>query len=1096
MLPAHPTNEPQRLDRYWLGRRLGTGGQGVVYEAYADDGTRVAVKVLHHASGRIAKEVEAAQRVASFCTARVIEARLDAPRPYIVSEYVDGPSLRQAVQQGRVFAGDDLRRLATGMATALAAIHQAGVVHRDLKPANVLLGPDGPRVIDFGIARTEDMSLTTAQVVAGTPTYMAPEVIAGERAGTAADIFAWGAVVLFAATARDPFEAESLGGVMYQVLSREPDTGMLVEPLRSLVPAALAKDPQARPSAAELLWALVGGLDLAGGSRTAAGLVRPRVSERALGELAEEVYERLGQNERDLVPEVFLRMVEADEEGADAVRRVPREELTDGRREADEVITAFSRAGLISAGDGSVMIAHPALLRAWPQLRAWLDDEREGLAVHRGLTRAARQWHTGGRRDGDLYQGSALEHALSWAATGRRRLSLNSVESDFLAAASRLTRRRTTRRRLVSAALAVLLAVALGAGGYAEYQRRTVAEQRDQALAKDAARRAESLRVTDPLLSRRLAVAAWRLAPVTEARSALYGAQTQRELDVFADPDQGLGVRALSPDGTRLASVRGGQARVWDVKAARVLRQFAVRDAQALALGPGALAVLDGGSVVVHDLRSGAAVTPDVPGVTAIGYDGDVLVLRDEGGVTLWRDGTLFERRGSGLGAVAVGAGWVALVNQEGQVELWDRQSGRRTRTFPVKEAYSLAFSPGDNVLAVGTRAEIAFYEPATGAHRVELTMSQPRAVELTFTGRGEHLLVTQSDSLGHSYEAMALWRLDEPGGRPWRYSFGYEYPETVRVSGTTASYLTTSGLVPTVDLAPDLASRAADGEAPGVTDAGGRLVVTRRGEQVAAFTASTPQGSFQYALHGSLLAYGEQEGDRVRLWDVRQGKETAVLDAPVGPLRFSPDGQVLAIGNQIWDVRSRKLTRTIAEISDVVAIGPKGQALANALAGTWYGLGVDVTTGARTALPLGYIGAAAFSPDGRTVAVGDNDGRLQFLDAATWRRIGPSLGGHTDDIGQIVFSPDGTMAATSGNDTTLRLWDVAGQRPLGLPIEPVSGESSFASGRLHSGGVPVLDLDGDRAAAAVCAAAGRGLDEREWSRHLPGVAFRETCPR
>lgn len=147
--------DPVRLGDYWLAGRIGAGGQGVVYEAYASAGRRVAVKALHLGAAaapelrsRLTKEVVAARRVASFCTARILDADPAGERPYIVSEHVAGPSLRAAVAQGRRFSGDDLHRLATAMATALTAVDHAGVVHRDFKPDNVLLSPDGPRVID------------------------------------------------------------------------------------------------------------------------------------------------------------------------------------------------------------------------------------------------------------------------------------------------------------------------------------------------------------------------------------------------------------------------------------------------------------------------------------------------------------------------------------------------------------------------------------------------------------------------------------------------------------------------------------------------------------------------------------------------------------------------------------------------------------------------------------------------------------------------------------------------------------------------------------------------------------------------------------
>lgn len=249
--------DPRCLGGYRLAGRLGAGRRGVVYEAYGPAGRRVVVRVPHGGPGmwgRLAGQVAEARRVAPFCTAGVIDAGLDGPRPYIVSEYVAGPSLRGA---GRIFAGDDLRRLATAVVTALAACHHAGVAHRRLTPGAVLLGPEGPRVIGLGTARPAGPARARPGAVVDVPAYTAPETFTGGEAGAPADVFAWGATVLYAATGEDPFTAESLGAVMHRVLSVDPDLGPLPGPLRALVAAALAKDPLARPSARELLLALV-----------------------------------------------------------------------------------------------------------------------------------------------------------------------------------------------------------------------------------------------------------------------------------------------------------------------------------------------------------------------------------------------------------------------------------------------------------------------------------------------------------------------------------------------------------------------------------------------------------------------------------------------------------------------------------------------------------------------------------------------------------------------------------------------------------------------------------------------------------------------
>ncbi|WP_336205045.1 serine/threonine-protein kinase [Nonomuraea sp. LPB2021202275-12-8] len=254
--PLRP-DDPAAVGPYRIIGRLGEGGQGVVYLAQAGDGTPVAVKVLQDGlagDGRFAKEIAAARRVEPFCIAQVLDASLGG-RPYIVTEYVDGPSLHQA---GR-HTGADLQRLAVATATALAAIHRAGVVHRDFKPANVLLGHDGPRVIDFGIARATDASLTVTSSIVGTPAYMSPEQLAGAALGPAVDVFAWGSVMVFASTGTPPFGNDSLPAVISRILNGEPYLGDLPEPLRAIVYACLAKDPARRPAMQDVLLRLIGG---------------------------------------------------------------------------------------------------------------------------------------------------------------------------------------------------------------------------------------------------------------------------------------------------------------------------------------------------------------------------------------------------------------------------------------------------------------------------------------------------------------------------------------------------------------------------------------------------------------------------------------------------------------------------------------------------------------------------------------------------------------------------------------------------------------------------------------------------------------------
>ncbi|MET9343293.1 serine/threonine-protein kinase [Nonomuraea sp. NPDC003804] len=243
-----------RIGPYRILRQLGQGGQGTVYLGQDEHGGLAAVKVMTGGIDRaFAREVAAARQVAEFCTARVLRVDLDHQPPYVASEYIDGPALA-AVAPVR---GAALTRLAIGTATALAAIHRAGVVHRDFKPGNVLIGPDGPRVIDFGIARLVDVT-ATREGASGTPPYMAPEQFRGLPVGPASDVFAWGATMVHAANGWPPFGNDTFAATAYRILHNEPALGELREPLRGIVARCLAKDPALRPSARDLLLELLG----------------------------------------------------------------------------------------------------------------------------------------------------------------------------------------------------------------------------------------------------------------------------------------------------------------------------------------------------------------------------------------------------------------------------------------------------------------------------------------------------------------------------------------------------------------------------------------------------------------------------------------------------------------------------------------------------------------------------------------------------------------------------------------------------------------------------------------------------------------------
>ena len=258
--------DPASVGGYRLLGRLGAGGMGQVFLGVSPGGRTVAVKLIHpsyaqtdYFKERFAREIEAARRVGGFHTATVVDADPAADPPWMVTAYIEGPSLQEAVAQGGPMPPGQVRALGAALAEGLAAIHACGLVHRDLKPSNVILAADGPRIIDFGIARTVDAhtGITSTGTLVGTFAYMSPEQMHGDQAGSASDVFSLGGMLAFAATGRPPFGSDSPPAIMYRVINEQPDLAGLDDPsLAALIGACLAKAPAARPSVPDLMAAV------------------------------------------------------------------------------------------------------------------------------------------------------------------------------------------------------------------------------------------------------------------------------------------------------------------------------------------------------------------------------------------------------------------------------------------------------------------------------------------------------------------------------------------------------------------------------------------------------------------------------------------------------------------------------------------------------------------------------------------------------------------------------------------------------------------------------------------------------------------------
>ncbi|MDQ0306012.1 hypothetical protein J2S46_000568 [Kitasatospora herbaricolor] len=256
-------DDPREVGGYRVFARLGAGGMGRVYLSYTRGGRPVAIKVVRPELAqdpefrhRFAREVASARRIHGLYTAQVVDSGVDAAQPWLATAYVAGPSLQQVVDRFGPLPERAVLLIVAGVAEALQAIHSTDVVHRDLKPANVLLAADGPRVIDFGIARAADTSaLTSTGLRIGSPGYMAPEQVLGQPAGPATDVFALGALAVHICTGAPPFGGGPESAAMYRAVHEDPDLSRVPAGLRPLLLQCLAKDPARRPGTLQIIEA-------------------------------------------------------------------------------------------------------------------------------------------------------------------------------------------------------------------------------------------------------------------------------------------------------------------------------------------------------------------------------------------------------------------------------------------------------------------------------------------------------------------------------------------------------------------------------------------------------------------------------------------------------------------------------------------------------------------------------------------------------------------------------------------------------------------------------------------------------------------------
>jgi len=678
------------------------------------------------------------------------------------------------------------------------------------------------------------------------------------------------------------------------------------------------------------------------------------------------------------------------------------------------VLQALTEAEVIREDGGAYTLATPALLRAWPRLRDWVDAERDGLDVHHALADSARFWDEHGRKNSDLYQGSALDRALVWTAAERRHLALNTLERDFLDSALALTRRRGRSRTLVIAALSLLLVLALGATAFSVVQNDTVSRQRDEALAAKVANLALSMRRTDPETARRLAIVAGDLdRRGVDARSALVALYHQWERYAYDPPEAHRSSVVVSDrTGSLLAynvdnGEQGEDLKIVDVDGRREVQTLRP---------PGGIGYIsmaaDGKSVSVTEVQGGLTRVWDVatgqPGPQRFTISSGPAELSDQGRHLIWvpsgedpnkdvRNKTFVYDTGNGGTVLKLpfrAEDWVFSPNEKAlltvrdkvRLEVWDLATGKGTRmALPLggdkTPITNLAFSPNARFLAFRQEADIKVIDLEAG--KVIMTLQGARV-----EGATPQNIVFSSDG---SYLASAhrVWRISERA--PLTPLLRYE-----------------SDLCGLLRFGPDDRSlRCVD------TDH------TALEIDISAATAPrelVPERAFvdaQISADGSVLLVSSTEG--VTLWDPVRGTEIGELPfTGTSPYehhyRFSDDGRLLLESGpdgemSIWDVKTRQ-KKSSWKISE----GFQGSFLSNSSSGA----------------------SARFSPDGRTLVLWDieNDGAvLQFRETDSGRLLrrvnsrglldGPTLPFTRDGRSVVVGAGHGVVEFPSGRIAT-----------------------------------------------------------------------------
>ncbi|MFI0261010.1 hypothetical protein ACH4OW_18480 [Streptomyces sp. NPDC017056] len=865
----------------------------------------------------------------------------------------------------------------------------------------------------------------------------------------------------------------------------------------------------------------------------------------AVAQTAERMYERAAPAQRDVMRAVFLRLTALGEGTEDTRRRLPRREL-DGladRHEIDGLLRKLAAARLIVLADGTVEVAHEAVIRAWPRLRHWLDEDREALRTHRRLTTAAETWHELGRDAGALYRGAQLAGAQTWARAHGS--ALNALERDFLRSATGADRRRGRRARWLTATLGALLVLALIAAGIALKQRSDAEAQRRIAVSRQYAAQANELMRQQPELAALTALYGYRQARTVEARGSLLSAYSAYRVNQFTGHTGVVNAVAYSNDGHTLATASVDRTvKLWD--AGTTNHMFATLVGHtgavyALAFSPDGRTLAsagDDGTIRLWDVasrRSLAVLAGPAHRLTSLAFsrDGRTLAASGTGNdVRLWdvaarRVAADLAGHRSTVTAVAFSPDGKVLASASADrtVRLWDARSHRplATLTGHLQSVNAVAFSPDGRTLASGGGDRtVLLWDVARHRKKDELTGTADRILALAYSPDGHGLAVGSADGTVRLWDVTSrsagektTARIEsasalsfEPGGTalavPTEDDGGRVrlwHPAGRR----QASVGGRQGAVTAVAVSPDGRVVAA---------AGSKLTLWSSDRPRPVGTLDSPPGmiaGLAFSPDGSLLA--SVHADRkVRLWNTATGRLVGTLAGHTNTVRqaaFSPDGRRLATISDdhsvlLWDVATRRKTAAIAMAgagSTVVFSRDGGSLITteNGYAGGTVRLW-DADTRREIAAFSGRsypIFAAALSKDGATLATAGTDLSVLLWDVRK-HRLTDALTGHSNSVTSLAFSPDGQTLASAGDDDAVRLWDMATRRTtavlsghmgslLSLAYWPDGGELVTGSA---DGTVREWYTQADEAAKGICDSYRAGHS----TRPAPGVPADWPC--